>query len=146
MFVFKMQSVLDAKKTQEEQALADFKAYSVLLEEEKGKLAAMEEQKEVLLMELRRSKNTTAKAASVDLHISYLKVWERRMAQQRVLILKMAQELEKRRQTLMTIMKDRKILENLKERHLADYRRQQSFQERRTADEMAILRHERKQP
>jgi len=145
MFTFKLQSVLDARKTKEEQVLAEFIEQTNKLEREKETLTGMGVEKERLLQRLREQKDRLLRPADVELQLSYIKVWNRKIALQRNLILKLGQELEKKRRNLMDIMKDRKILENLKERHLKEHRLQQSLQERITADETAVLRHERKE-
>ncbi len=143
MFTFKLQSVLDARKTKEEQVLAEFIEQTNKLEREKETLTGMGVEKERLLQRLREQKDRLLRPADVELQLSYIKVWNRKIALQRNLILKLGQELEKKRRNLMDVMKDRKILENLKERHLEEHRLQQSLQERITADETAVLRHER---
>ncbi len=145
MFTFKLQSVLDARKTKEEQVLAEFIEQTNKLEREKETLTGMGVEKERLLQRLREQKDRLLRPADVELQLSYIKVWNRKIALQRNLILKLGQELEKKRRNLMDIMKDRKILENLKERHLKEHRLQQNLQERITADETAVLRHERKE-
>jgi len=145
MFTFKLQSVLDARKTKEEQVLAEFIEQTNKLEREKETLTGMGVEKERLLQRLREQKDRLLRPADVELQLSYIKVWNRKIALQRNLILKLGQELEKKRRNLMDVMKDRKILENLKERHLKEHRLQQSLQERITADETAVLRHERKE-
>jgi len=145
MFTFKLQSVLDARKTKEEQVLAEFIEQTNKLEREKETLTGMGVEKERLLQRLREQKDRLLRPADVELQLSYIKVWNRKIALQRNLILKLGQELEKKRRNLMDVMKDRKILENLKERHLKEHRLQQNLQERITADETAVLRHERKE-
>ncbi|MBP8981210.1 MAG: flagellar export protein FliJ [Syntrophobacterales bacterium] len=145
MFTFKLQSVLDARKTKEEQVLAEFIEQTNKLEREKETLTGMGVEKERLLQRLREQKDRLLRPADVELQLSYIKVWNRKIALQRNLILKLGQELEKKRRNLMDVMKDRKILENLKEKHLKEHRLQQNLQERITADETAVLRHERKE-
>ncbi|HOF04135.1 MAG TPA: flagellar export protein FliJ [Syntrophales bacterium] len=145
MFTFKLQSVLDARKTKEEQVLAEFVEQTKALEKERQTLVAMDLEKERLLQRLREEKEKLLRPGDVELQLSYIKAWNRKIALQRNLILKLVQELEKKRRNLLDVMKDRKILENLKERHLKEYNLQQSSREQIAADETAVLRHERKE-
>jgi flagellar FliJ protein len=145
VFTFKLQSVLDARKTKEEQVLAEFVEQTKALEKERQTLVAMDLEKERLLQRLREEKEKLLRPGDVELQLSYIKAWNRKIALQRNLILKLVQELEKKRRNLLDVMKDRKILENLKERHLKEYNLQQSSREQIAADETAVLRHERKE-
>ena len=145
MFTFKLQSVLDARKTKEEQVLAEFIEQTKALGKEKETLVGMELEMERLLQGLRKEKDRLLRPGDVELQLAYIKAWNRKIALQRTLIRKLNQDLEHKRCNLLGVMKDRKILENLKERHLEEYKMQQTSLERITADETAVLRHERKE-
>jgi len=145
VFTFKLQSVLDARKTKEEQVLAEFIEQTKALGKEKETLVGMELEMERLLQGLRKEKDRLLRPGDVELQLAYIKAWNRKIALQRTLIRKLNQDLEHKRCNLLGVMKDRKILENLKERHLEEYKMQQTSLERITADETAVLRHERKE-
>ncbi len=145
MFAFKLQTVLDARKTKEEQILAEFTEQTRRLEKEKESLAQMGMEKERLLDELRAGKNRILNPGDIDLQVSYIKAWNRKMALQKNLVLTMAKELEKTRLALLEMVRDRKIMENLKERHWKEHLAQQSFQERLAADETAVQRYARRE-
>lgn len=145
MFTFKFQSVLDARKTKEEQVLAEFIEQTRALGREEEKLVGMGLEKERLLQCLREEKDRLLRPGDVELRLAYVQTWNRKIALQRSLIQKLSQDLEHKRRNLMDVVKDRKILENLKERHLKEHRIQQSWLERITTDETAVLRHERKE-
>ena len=144
MFTFKLQTVLDARKTKEEQILAEFTEQARLLVKEKESLVEMGTEKERLLQHLREGKNRLLHPADIDLQISYIKVWNRKLVLQKNLVLTIAQDVEKKRHVLLEMVKDRKIMENLKERHLKEHLLRQSLQERLAADETAVQRYERK--
>ncbi|MDI9571119.1 MAG: flagellar export protein FliJ [Pseudomonadota bacterium] len=143
-FTFKLQTVLDARKAKEEQTLAEYTEQTRLLEKERESLARMGTEKERLLRQLREDTNRLLNPADIDLRVSYIKVWNRKMAMQESLVLTMAQDVEKKRHALLETVKDRKIMENLKERHWKEYLLQQAMQERLMADETAVQRHGRK--
>jgi len=144
MFVFKLQAVLDAKKTKEEQVLAEFSDKMKYLEKEKQALASMGREKDRLMQQLRDEKKRRLRPGDVELQMSYLKLWNKKIVLQRNLILKIAQELERKRRALLETMQDRKIIEKLKERHFTEHKMQMSSLERIAADETAVLRYERK--
>lgn len=144
MFIFKMQSLLDVKKNREEQALLEFQKYSLLLEQEKKTLATMVKERDVLITTLRGEKQKTLKASDIDLLISSIRNWEDRITQKSIAIKNLSQEVAKKHHTLMSCIKERKILEKLKERHFEEYRAHHNTTERLAMDETAIHRHRRK--
>ncbi|HON99430.1 MAG TPA: flagellar export protein FliJ [Syntrophales bacterium] len=146
MFVFKLQSVLDARKAKEDQLLGEYRELARALEAEKDRLAAMGREKERMLNRLRAKHPEPQPAQELEMEVTYLKVWNAKMDTQGALVARLREEVEGKRRALMEVMKDRKILENLKERHFEEYKQLRASLERLAADESAVLRHGRKEP
>ena len=95
MFMFKLQAVLNAKKTKEEQVLAEFTDQMKSLEKEKQALASMGREKDRLMEQLRDEKKRRLRPGDVELKMSYIKLWNKKIVLQRNHISKIAQELER---------------------------------------------------
>jgi flagellar export protein FliJ len=60
-------------------------------------------------------------------------------------VLTLATDKEKKRKALMTALKDRKVIEKLKERYLADEDKKERDMEQKLINDVAISRYQRKQ-
>ncbi|MFA5182589.1 MAG: flagellar export protein FliJ [Syntrophales bacterium] len=143
MFVFKLQAVLDTKKIIEEQKLTEFSEKKKQLNEELLFLEDIQKERILLVDQLRDSQHLIRHMRDIELQITYIDVCTEKEKKQQQIIAGVTSEVEERRLALLEAMKERKVLENLKNRDMDEYKASEVMQERITMDETAILRFRR---
>jgi flagellar FliJ protein len=143
MFIFKLQAVLDTKKIIEEQKLAEFSEKKNRLNEEIKVLNDIQRERILLVDQLRDSQHLIRHLRDIELQITYIDVCMEKGKKQKNVVEGVTKELEKRRIALLEAMKERKVLENLKNRDMEEFRASEVKEERITTDETAILRFRR---
>jgi flagellar protein FliJ len=143
MFIFKLQAVLDTKIIIEEQKLTEFSAKKNQLNEEQKVLNDIQQERILLVDQLRDSQHLIRHLRDIELQISYIDVCSEKEKKQKKLIADVTDEVEEKRIALLEAMKERKVLENLKNRDMEEYKSSEIMQERITTDETAILRFRR---
>jgi flagellar protein FliJ len=140
LFVFKLQSVLEHRKAIEEIALREFSDATVKLNSERRTMTALVEKERLLIGQWRELAGRPAKASDFSLYGEYIKRVKQSRCDQATILSAAEEETERKRAALLAIVKERKILEKLKEkRHLA-YEARNAERERKTLDEVAILK------
>jgi len=143
MFVFKLQAVLDTKKIIEEQKFTEFSAKKNQLNEELKVLNDIQQERILLVDQLRDSQHLIRHLRDIELQITYIDVCTEKEKKQQMVIAEVKNEVEKKRVALLEAMKERKVLENLKNRDMEEYKASETMQDRITTDETAILRFRR---
>jgi len=143
MFVFKLQAVLDTKKIIEEQKLTEFSEKKNQLNEEKKVLNDIQQERILLVDQLRDSQHLIRHMRDIELQITYIDVCTEKEKKQKGVIEGVTKEVEERRIALLEAMKERKVMENLKDRDVEEFKASEVMQERITTDETAILRFRR---
>lgn len=143
MFVFKLQAVLDTKKILEERKLTEFSEKKNQLNEEKKVLNTIQQERILLVDQLRDSQHLIRHMRDIELQITYIDVCKEKEKRQKKVIDGVTKEVEERRIALMEAMKERKVMENLKDRDMEEFKDSEVMQERIATDETAILRFRR---
>jgi len=134
-FIFKLQSVLNLRKQKEDSIKNELAAAMRKLEAEKRKLSELENALEDTVREF----NKKAKKATVHELIKfngYLSLLNSRIKSQKENVNNAAKYVDKVREELVKAMKDRKILEKLKDRQYEDFLLEQKKLEQKTNDEI----------
>ena len=137
-FRFRLQKVMEFKEDLEKQRM-------LVLGEAKKRVQIEEEKLRNLQHQDRECRNRVSKKGmenrispvEMNLHYRYLKGLEDRMELQGDRIKKAEEEAEKKRQDLLVVTKERKILEKLKEKRLAIYTSELSKKEQFLLDDLA---------
>lgn len=137
-FRFRLQKVMEFKEDIEKQRM-------LVLGEAKKRVQIEEEKLRNLQHQDQECRNRVSEKESenqinpveMNLYYQYLKGLEDRMELQGDLILKAEEEAEKKRQALLAVTKERKILEKLKEKRLADYTSELLKKEQFLLDDLA---------
>jgi flagellar FliJ protein len=140
VFVFKLQSVLEHRKTREEMALREFSDAIVKLNAERMAMTALAEKETLLIEQWRELALRPAKAPDFSLYAEYIKQVQHKMRDQAAIIIVAEEAVERKRVVLLAIVKERKILETLKEKQCQVYESWIAGRERKTMDEIAILK------
>lgn len=108
-------------------------------------LQDVKNERSTLSGQLKMLQGNQTRALDLSLLVSHLwKCHEREKAQEN-LIDGVRRDLDTKREELLEAVKDRKIMENLRTRHLEQYREHIEDQERKNLDEMAISRFVRRE-
>ena len=143
-FRYKMQSILDIKEKLENKAKQDFAQANARLEEEKEKMAKLQQRKLDYMEE-----GTTLRLEKIDVR----KIRENKMAilkmdeyiqNQAIRIQAAAKEVEMARLALQTVMQERKAHEKLKENAFQAFLKEEQAEESKAIDGMTTYSHVQK--
>jgi flagellar FliJ protein len=157
MFHFRLEPVLNYRKTIEDNLLKELSELKRQLSLEENKLKAMEDERDSHIEELGRvqrggNKNPPSppflkggqggllNIEDVKLYFSYLDGLEVRINNQRQVMTKCQESVDRKLTEVIGAMKNRKIMEVIKERGLAQYKREVNQKEQRFLDEIAVNR------
>jgi len=141
---FKFEAVLNQRQHREESARKVFAAAARELGKAQQVLAEMENNRDQCRRDLRHKQEKGGYAMEIILYARYLGRLDLEIKDQQDRVAGMAEEKEKKRQELMTTLKDRKVIEKLKERHLADLEKKERDLEQKLLNDAAISRYQRK--
>jgi len=140
LFVFTLQSVLDHRKNIEEIALREFSDAIWKLNAERMTMTALVEKERLLMEQWRELAERPTKAHNVSLYAHYIKSVQQSLHAQAAVVRAAEEKTEEKRKALLHIVKERKVLETLKEKQRRDYDARIAEWERKTLDEVAILK------
>lgn len=144
MFSFKLQTILDVRKTIEESALYEFSEQQKALNREIEQLHAIERQKAVLLEELRSIQGKTVNVSEIKMKNADSKHCRKRETLQKKRVEEAAKKVDEQREALLDAAKKRKAMEILKTKQHEKYLSEIDLIERTASDEMTIVRHNRR--
>lgn len=145
MFQFKLQSVLDYRLNMEEKIHNEFSNVKRYLEEQKAVLKMLMSERESLMNDLRNMKRAVLRADDVATVVGYVENIRRKEIEQKKAIHQAAEQVEKKRKELMEAVRNRKVMENLKDRQAEEYRKEMNEIEQKNSDEMSILKYGRRE-
>ena len=140
MFTFRLQSLLDARIACEERAVSEVSTAVGRLIREQEILQGLRNERSVLGGQLKALQGSPTRALDLSLLIAHLWRCHDHEKEQENLIEGIQRDLDMKREELLAAVKDRKIMENLKMRHLEQYRDHIDDMERKDLDEIAITR------
>ncbi len=145
MFRFKMQSVLDYRSNIEEKVLGEYSDLKRRHADEKEILKQLVGRRREAVTELRATENKVMSALEIAERISYIESIRVQEEQQKTVIREVKALVEHKRRELMEAVKNKKVMEKLKERHAEEYRKEMSELEQKNSDEMSVLKFGRRQ-
>ncbi|MHB8907981.1 MAG: flagellar export protein FliJ [Syntrophales bacterium] len=143
MFIFTLQKILEHRKNIEEIALREFSQAMETLNAERMTMNALAEEEELLINQWKELGGHVAKVSDFSLYADYIKCVQQSVHNQTAIVDAAEKETQQKRESLLDIVKERKILETLKEKRRLAYEAQIAEQERKTLDEVAILKFRR---
>ena len=138
MFKFKLQVLLDYRKSIEERLSLEFSDKLRQLEGEKDILKGLKRKRSALIDQLTRMQDDRMSVAEISLYYSSLNYIKNMQNSQEDAVGKMAKELEEKREELLDVVKKRKAIEILREKKLAEYRSDIMSKEGKELDEAGI--------
>jgi flagellar FliJ protein len=142
---FKLEAVLTHRQHQEESARKVFADAARELNRARQVLMDMEKVRAQYRRAMRLKQDNNGSAMELILYTRYLARLASEIDEQQHTIETLAADKEEKRMTLMTALKDRKVIEKLKERYLADEEKKERDMEQKLVNDVAISRFQRKQ-
>jgi flagellar protein FliJ len=139
MFTFKFESSLNYRKTIEEKKLVEFSEGKKRIEREKELLEGIQREQLIVMEQFKNMQEHLFDSSDVALYLAYITLSKEKEALQREVVKKVNQEVEMLRKELLEAVKNRKIMDNLKERQLREFNENIAVYERKSADETAVL-------
>ncbi len=144
---FRLQPVLNYRQKQEEARQQELARLKTLYQQQSERLQALEVEKRQQIARLVQAQQTDPVDLETLLQVQAFLEWlDARLAQERAALAALADQVEQKRRQVVAAMQDRKILEQLAERHARAYRAWLNQREARQSDEVATIRaHRRRQ-
>jgi flagellar FliJ protein len=144
MTPFPLQTVLDVRKRQEERTLMEFVEEVRRLKEERERLGGLERQVSEALGRLRDLQEKTVEVMEMEMHLVHIRNCRRLVREQQSLVEQREDEVRARRERLVQAMKERKVMETLRDRHEAEQKKEEDTREQAAMDERAVVGARRK--
>jgi flagellar FliJ protein len=145
-FIFKLQSVLDLKLKKEDEEKKELARLFAVQEEENRKLEMLI-RKEAMTKEEMKEKQREGGVDVDELkrYLFYLKRLQSDIENQKILLQKIAIQIENQRQVLIKASQERQIYEKLKEKRQDEFNAEIEEEERKLIDELATQKYARTQ-
>lgn len=143
MFKFELQSVLEYRLSIEEKVQVAYSEQSRRVENEKRILDDLKKKKAALRHEFMQNQDRM-NASEIAMFVSYIRKMITREQEQASVLAREVATLEERRADLMEAVKNRKALENLKEKKFQQYKADTLEKERKELDEFGIVSFQKK--
>lgn len=144
MFNFKLQTILDVRKTLEDKVLREFSQQQKDLQRENEQLQSIQRQKMALIDELRNVQGKTVNVSEITMNAEYIKQCLKSEGLQKEQVQKAVRMTEIKKDALLDAIKKRKSMEILKTKQYNQHQYDLNLLERNAIDEMALVRHNRK--
>ncbi len=136
VFRYSMQSILNIKLKMETQAKQEFAAAKNQLDEEEKRLAGLFERKAAYEDEARSLLTGILKVREIEDTKNAILMMDQYIAEQQKRVKRAADKLEKARQKLSDVMKERKMQEALREKAFENFLQEEKRQEGKAVDEL----------
>jgi len=140
MFKFKLQSVLDYRLNIEEKILNEFSELKRELDRQKAMLEELKSERESMVAGLRNMQSQTIKAHDISSILVYVDRLRESEKQQKQVIQQIMEAVDQKRKDLVEAVKNRKIMENLKDKQKEEYIKDVNDTEQKDSDEMSVLK------
>jgi flagellar FliJ protein len=143
MFQFKMQTVLDVRKTLEEKATSELSTQKKELQQETENLQTLQQQKEELIDSLRNMQNKKVKVSEIMQRSAGIDICRQEESLQHEKVQTITEKVDRKREEVLEASKKKKVMEICKTRHFDQYQSEQRAHERTAIDEIVIAAHNR---
>jgi flagellar FliJ protein len=140
MFIFKMQSVLEYRINMEEKVHNEFSEKKRELDTQRLRMKSLIEERINLIAELRTMQDKPLPADDFAAYISYVEQVRENEKKQKIVIHQAKEQVESKRKELIEAVKQRKIMEKLKQQYAEEYNHNLRDLEQKASDEMSVLK------
>ena len=114
------------------------------LKEEKERLGGLQRQVNDALGLLRNLQEKTVEVMEMEMHLVHVRCCRRLVQEQRSVVEQREEEVRARRERLVHAMKERKVMETLRDHHDGEQKKKEETREQAAMDERAIIGARRK--
>lgn len=143
-FNFRLQSYLNLKEKLEEQKKMEYGKALAILEEELKIKTELIKKSESIVNDLKTSISHKVDSVTYKNYLYYIEFLKEKLLQQETAILKANELVEEKRRDLREAVKDRKILDKLKEKELETYNKELLLKEQKMTDELVSYKYSSK--
>lgn len=140
-FIFNMQGLLNVREKLEEQSKTEYGKALNNLEQEKNVLLNLEKKKQENILNFRQSINKSVKPNYINNINKYISLIDKKIENQIEIINKAKKVVEEKRLALLERMKERKVLETLKQKERENYFKEELKQEQKNIDEIVSYKY-----
>lgn len=144
MFNFKLQTILDVRKTLEDKTLQEFSQQRRKLQTENERLQSIQQQKRALIDELRNVQGKSVNVSEITMNAEWTQQCLKSETLQKEQVKEAARMTDIKKEALFDAIKKRKSMETLKAKQYKEHQSDLNLIERTAIDEMVIVRHNRK--
>ena len=141
---FKLEAVLNHRRHREEAARKRYADAQRQLRQAQDKLTAIEMMRQEYRQDLQHRQRQGGEAAQIVMWTHYLARLDKEIRSQEDIVRARRKEKETQRQVLMTALKDRKVIEKLKEHHTHRLEAEERGREQKLLNDVAIARYQRR--
>jgi len=146
MFQFRFQSVLDYRKTLEEKRHSEFSEQREFLEKRIAGLESLRAERSRQMETLRAMDRVKVSPSDISYLSSYILSLREQETREEDVISQMRTALEEKRKELVEAMRQKKVMENLRERHFEEFQESEDKQENNQLDEFGVTRFRMREP
>jgi len=143
VYRFNLQVLLDYRKRIEEGLQIELSLIQRELEHARQELLSSQQEKTHYEEELAEREAREVNLQESILYRDYLRGIRKKIQEQRDRVASIKIEFDKKQEELLAAMKNRKVLEKVKEKHAKEFREELQKQERAFVDEVGIRRYQR---
>jgi flagellar FliJ protein len=129
----------------EEKIHNEFSGKKRELDAERSKMKSLIQERFNLVAQLRMMQDKPLPANDFATYVSYVKQVRENEKKQKIVIHQVKEQVEDKRRELVEAVKQRKIMEKLKQQHLEEYNNNLRDLEQKASDEMAVLKFGRRE-
>jgi flagellar FliJ protein len=145
MFNFKLQTILDVRKTLEDEVLFEFSEQQKEVQKEEVHLLSIRQKITVLIDVLRNIQGKTVSVFDISMNTAGIKYFRVQEDAQKQRVDEAIKLMNIKKEALLEAMKKRKAIEIIKTKHYEKYQFDANLLERTANDEMSIVRHIRRE-
>ncbi len=140
-FVFRLQTILGLKQKLEDQKKLEFGKAVKKLEIEKQHKIELENEKDDCIIGLRNKINTVVAPVEIKQYENYIDFMKKKISEQAIVISIEEKYVEKKRLELIESIKERKMLETLREKDYENYLKEEQQREQKVVDEIVSFKY-----
>ena len=144
MFNFRMQTVLDVRKTLEDKIISEFSKHKKELQQETENLRIIQQQKEELIDSLRMIQDKKVHVSEIVMRSASIKRRRKEEEIQQEAVRNVTKKVDEKRDELLEATKKKKAMEICKTKHFEKYQSAERILERAAIDEWVIAGHNRR--
>lgn len=142
-FKFALETLLQVRERQEEQAHQALAAAHRKLQERISYVETLEAENRSVEETIRCKRGASLNAADMKEKLQYMELVRKRIAEGQDAVMLARNVAEEKRQVALGAMRDRKTIENLKEKQYVKWHKEVESSERTALDELATMRYVR---